>query len=90
MTKKQFRGLVDNLANICTLNTSNSYSLSLRETEFESGLVVYYRASLLVFNNDPSGIFCSSDISLLLSLANAWNVQLYFETVNGTTVAKYL
>ena len=86
MTKKQFRGLVDNLANVCTFNTSNSYSLSLRETEF----MEYYRASLLVFTNNPSGIFCYSDIALLLSLANAWNVQLYFETVNGVTVAKFL
>lgn len=86
MTKKQFRGLVDNLANVCTFNTSNSYSLSLKETEYMD----FYRASLLVFTNDPSGIFTSSDIALLLSLANAWNVQLYFETVNGVTVAKYL
>lgn len=86
MTKKQFRGLVDNLANVCTFNTSNSYSLSLRETEF----MEYYRASLLVFTNNPSGSFCSSDIALLLSLATAWNVQLYFETVDGITVAKYL
>lgn len=86
MTKKQFRGLVDNLANICTFNTSNSYSLSLRNTE----IIDYYRASVLVFTNDPCGIFCSSDIALLLSLATAWNVQLYFETVNGITVAKYL
>lgn len=86
MKKKQFRGLVDNLANVCTFNTSNSYSLSLKETEYMD----FYRASLLVFTNDPSGIFTSSDIALLLSLANAWNVQLYFETVNGVTVAKYL
>lgn len=90
MTKKQFRGLVDNLANVCTFNTSNSYSLSLRETEYKTGLIEYYRASLLVFTNDPCGIFCSSDIALLLSLATAWNVNLYFETVNGVTVAKYL
>lgn len=86
MTKKQFRGLVDNLANVCTFNTSDSYSLSLRKTEFMG----YNRASLLVFTNNPSGIFCSSDIALLLSLATAWNVQLYFETVNGITVAKFL
>ena len=86
MTKKQFRGLVDNLANVCTFNTSNSYSLSLKETEYMD----FYRASLLVFTNDPSGIFNSSDITLLLSLGNAWNVQLYFETVNSVTVAKYL
>ena len=86
MTKKQFRGLVDNLANVCTFNTSNSYSLSLRET----GSKEYFCASLLVFTNDPWGIFCSSDIALLLSLATAWNVRLYFETVNGVTIAKYI
>lgn len=86
MTKKQFRGLVDCLANICTFNTSNAYSLSLEETE----LVEYYHATLVVFTMDPKGIFCASDIELLLSLATAWNVNLYFETVNGVTVAKYL
>jgi len=86
MTKKQFRGLVDNLANVCTFNTSNAYSLSLDETQFEE----YYHASLLVFTMNPHGAFCSSDIALLLSLATAWNVQVYFETINGVTVAKYL
>ena len=86
MTKKQFQGLVDCLANVCTFNTSNAYSLSLNETEFGD----YYHASLLVFTMEPKGVFCSSDIAQLLSLATAWNVQLYIETVNGVTVAKYL
>lgn len=86
MTKKQFRGLVDSLANVCTFNTSNAYSLSLDETQYED----FYHANLLVFTMNPRGVFCSSDIALLLSLATAWNVQLYFETVNGVTVAKYL
>lgn len=86
MTKKQFRGLVDNLANVCNFNTTNSYSLSLKEIQFEE----YYRATLLVFSMNPRGVFCSSDIALLLSLATAFNVQVYFETVNGVTVAKYL
>lgn len=77
---------MDNLANVCNFNTSNAYSLSLDETEFEE----FYHAKLLVFTMNPHGVFCSSDIALLLSLATAWNVQLYFETVNGVTVAKYL
>lgn len=86
MTKKQFRGLVDSLANVCNFNTSNAYSLSLDETE----VMDYYHATMLVFTMEPKGVFCSSDIELLLSLATAWNVNLYFETVNGVTVAKYL
>lgn len=77
---------MDNLANVCNFNTSNSYSLSLEETQFEE----FYHANLLVFTMNPRGVFCSSDVALLLSLATAWNVQLYFETVNGVTVAKYL
>lgn len=86
MTKKQFRGLVDCLANICTFNTSNAYSLSLDETQCGD----YYHASLLVYTMDINGVFCSNDIAQLLSLATAWNVQLYFETVNGVTVARFL
>ena len=86
MTKKQFRGLVDNLANVCNFNTTNSYSLSLNESQYGE----FYRASLLVFLMDSRAIFTSSDIELLLSLATAWNVQVYFETVNGVTVAKYI
>ena len=86
MTKKQLRGLVDCLANVCTFNTSQDYSLSIDETSFED----YYSGCLLVFLNDSHASFCTSDISLLLGLAQAWNVSLYFETVNGVTVAKYL
>lgn len=86
MTKKQFRGLVDNLANVCQFNTTNSYSLSLQETEYGE----FYHACLLVFLMDSRGVFTSSDIELLLSLATAFNVNVYFETVNGVTVAKYL
>lgn len=86
MTKKQFRGLVDSLANVCTFNTTNSYSLSLEETKYKE----FYHASLLVFTMDSSRAFCSSDIAQLLGLATAWNVHLYFETVNGVTVAKFL
>ena len=86
MTKKQFRGLVDNLANVCNFNTTNSYSLSLDETLFDD----FYHARLLVFTMNPNGVFCSSDIALLLSLATAFGVNVYFETVNGVTVAKYL
>ena len=85
MTKKQLQGLVDCLANICTFNTSNAYSLSLNVIDY----VGYYHATLVVFTTDPRGIFCSSDIAQLLGLANAWNVTLYFETVNGVTVAKF-
>lgn len=86
MTKKQFRGLVDCLANICTFNTSNAYSLSLEENQIGT----YYRAALLVFTMSSDNVFTSSDIAQLLSLATTWNVNLYFETVNGVTVAKFL
>lgn len=86
MTKKQLRGLVDCLANVCTFNTSKDYSLSIEETSFKD----YYSGKLLVFLNDSHASFSTSDIHLLLSLAEAWNVSLYFETVNGVTVAKYL
>lgn len=86
MTKKQFRGLVDNLANVCHFNTTNSYSLSLQESVFEE----FYHANLLVFTMNPRGVFTSCDVALLLSLASAFNVSVYFETVNGVTVAKYI
>jgi len=86
MTKKQLRGLVDCLANVCTFNTSRDYSLSIQETSFED----YYSGKLLVFLNDTTSNFSCSDIRQLLGLADAWNVSLYFETVNGVTVAKYL
>lgn len=86
MTKKQLRGLVDCLANVCTFNTSRDNSLSIQETSFED----YYSSCLLVFLNDSHTSFCTSDVRLLLGLADAWNVSLYFETMNGVTVAKYL
>lgn len=86
MTKKQLLGLVDCLANVCTFNTSKDYSLSIEETSFED----YYSGKLLVFLNDSHAAFCTSDVRQLLGIAEAWNVSLYFETVNGVTVAKYL
>ncbi len=86
MTKKQLHGLVDCLANVCTFNTSKDYSLSIREHSFED----YYSANLLVFNNNTTAHFCDCDIRQLLGLAQAWDVSLYFETVHGVTVAKYL
>lgn len=86
MTKKQLRGLVDCLANVCTFNTSRDYSLSIEETSFED----YYSGMLLVFLNDNKACFTTSDVRQLLGLADAWNVSFYFETVNGVTVAKYL
>ena len=86
MTKKQLRGLVDCLANVCTFDTSKDYSLSIQETSFED----YYSGCLLVFLNDTTTTFNSSDIRQLLGLAEAWNVPLYFETMHGVTVAKYL
>lgn len=86
MTKKQLRGLVDCLANVCTFNTSRDYSLSIQETSFED----YYSGRLLVFLNDTTANFNCSDIRQLLGLAEAWNVSLYFETLHGVTVAKYL
>lgn len=86
MTKKQLRGLVDCLANVCTFDTSKDYSLSIQETSFED----YYSGKLVVFLNDNKASFTTSDVRQLLSLADAWNVSFYFETVNGVTVAKYL
>ena len=86
MKQKQFRGLVDCLANVCHFNTTNSYSLSLEETQYGQ----FYHARVLVFTNDPSGVFCQGDIELLLGLANALNVLLYFETLNGVTIAKFI
>lgn len=86
MTKKQLHGIVDCLVNVCTFNTSKDYSLSIQEMEFEE----FYSGKLIVFQNDSNQAFNDSDIELLLSLARAWNVSLYFETLHGVTVAKYL
>lgn len=86
MTKKQLDGLVDCLVNVCTFNTSRDYSISKVETCFEN----YYHASLTVFLNDSTCCFNSSDIRQLLGLSEAWNVTLFFETLHGVTVAKFL
>lgn len=86
MTKKQLHGIVDCLVNVCTFNTSKDYSLSIQETEFED----YYSGRLIVFLNDSTPAFTISDVEQLLGLARAWNVSLYFETLHGVTVAKYL
>lgn len=86
MTKNQFQDLVDRLANVCLFNTSKRYSLSLDETQWEG----FYDASLSVFTMNPCGLFTTSDVALLLALATAFDVSLYFETINGVTVAKYL
>ena len=86
MTKKQLKGLVDCLANVCTFDTTSEYSLSIQECKFED----YYDGKLLVFLNDTNHGFCCSDIAQLLGLAKAWNVSLYFETMHGVTIAKFL
>lgn len=85
MKKKQLRGLVDCLANVCTFNTSKDYSLSIQEMSIGD----FYSGKLLVFLNDSNKAFCTSDVSQLLGLAQAWNVSLYFETMHGVTVAKF-
>lgn len=86
MTKKQLQGIVDCLVNVCTFNTSKDYSISIQETEFKD----YYSGKLIVFLNDSTPAFNNCDVELLLGLAHAWNVSLYFETLHGVTVAKYL
>jgi len=86
MTKNQFQGLVNALANVCRFNTSRDYSLSLHVTEFKD----YFHANLLVFLNTSRAAWTSSDIALMLSLGTAWSVNVYFETLHGVTVAKFI
>lgn len=86
MTKKQLHGIVDFLVNVRTFNTSKDYSLSIQVTEFKD----YYYGRLIVFLNDSTPAFGINDVVQLLGLARAWNVNLYFETLHGVTVAKYL
>lgn len=86
MTKKQLHGLVDCLANVCTFDTTRDYSLSIRETAYEN----YYNARLLVFLNESSYSFCVSDLRQLLGLSEAWNVNLYIESLHGVPVAKFM
>ena len=86
MTKNKFEGLVNALANVCQFNTSHDYSLSMNVSEYQD----YFHADLLVFLNTSRAAWTSSDIALMLSLGTAWNVQVYFETLHGVTVAKFL
>lgn len=86
MTKKQFDGIVDCLVNVCTFNTSKDYSLSLQQYEGPD----FFCGELIVFTNSPSKSFSTVEIAQLLGLAEAWRVTLYFETMHGVTVAKYL
>lgn len=86
MTKKQFDGIVDCLVNVCTFNTSKEYSLSLHQYEGPD----FFYGELIVFTNSPSKSFSTVEIELLLGLAKAWNVTIYYETMHGVTVARYL
>ena len=86
MTKKQLHGLVDCLANVCTFDTNRDYSLSIHERDNWG----YYNARLLVFLNEPYCSFSNSDIRQLFGLSEAWNVSLYFESLHGVPVAKFM
>lgn len=86
MTKKKFNGIVDCLVDVCTFNTSRDYSLSLRRYESPD----FFDGEIRVFSNHPKGFFTTEDIAQLLGIAESWNVSLYFETLHGVTVAKYL
>lgn len=86
MNKQQFNGLVDCLVNVCNFNTSKHYSLSLRR--YESG--DYFDGDVTVFTNYPKAFFSTIEIEQLLGLAKAWSVTLYFQTLHGVTVARYL
>ena len=86
MTKKQFDGIVDCLVNVCTFNTSKHFSLSLNQCEGPN----FFYGEIIVFTNYYKGLFSTVEIEQLLGLAKAWNVTLYFETLHGVTVARYL
>lgn len=86
MTKKQFDGIVDCLVNVCNFNTSSDYSLSLHRYESTT----FFDGEIFVFTNNPKGSFCDVEIVQLLGLAKAWNVTLYFQTMHGVTVARFL
>ena len=86
MTKKQLSGLVDSLTTLCTFKVPKYYSMSIEKTEWED----YFSASILLFPANGIKAFNSSDISMLLGVSLAFNVTLYFETVHGVTVAKFL
>lgn len=86
MTKRQLIGLVDSLTTLCTFKVPEFYSMSVEETVWDE----YYHASILLFPAKGITAFNSSDISMLLGVSLAFNVTLYFETVHGVTVAKFL
>lgn len=86
MTKKQLTGLVDSLTTLCTFKVPEYYSMSVEETVWDK----YYQGTILLFPAQGVKAFNSSDISMLLGVSLAFNVTLYFETVHGVTVAKFL
>lgn len=86
MTKKQLTGLVDSLTTLCTFKVPEYYSMSIEEIVWDK----YYQGSILLFPAKGLKAFTNSDISMLLGVSLAFNVTLYFETVHGVTVAKFL
>lgn len=86
MTKKQLTGLVDSLTTLCTFKVPEYYSMSVEEIVWGE----FYQGSILLFPVEGVKAFNSSDISMLLGVSLAFNVTLYFETVHGVTVAKFL
>lgn len=86
MTEKQFDGIVDCLVNVCTFNTSRDFSLSLQPYVSPT----LFHGEIIVFPNGPKGLWTTGEIAQLLGLAEAWNVSLYFQTMHGVTVARYL
>ena len=86
MTKKQVSGLVECLTTHCTFKVPTDYSMSIEENVWEE----YYHGSILLFPAKGFTAFNSSDITMLLGVSEAFNVTLYFETLHGVTVAKFL
>lgn len=86
MTKKQFDGIVDCLVNVCCFNTSRDFSLSLQTYESPT----FFHGEVIVFPNNAKGLWTSGEIAQLLGLGEAYNVSLYFQTMHGVTVARYL
>ena len=86
MTKKKLTGLVDSLTTLCTFKVPEYYSMSIEEIAWDE----YYQGSILLFPARGLKTFCNSDISMLLGVSLAFNVVLYFETLHGVTVAKFI
>lgn len=86
MTKKQLSGLVDSLTTLCTFKVPEHYSMSIEQIVWDE----YYQGSILLFPARGFKAFNSSDITMLLGVSLAFNVTLYFETLHGVTVAKFL